>query len=57
MIISNQIQKNKNLEEDGTLFKAIKEEKFRIVAKQKASANFVTTILYNFQPQAEGKKS
>lgn len=39
-IAKNQIQKDKQLEEDEVLFKAIEEEKTHIKAKYKNSANF-----------------
>lgn len=42
-IINNQIQKNKKLEENEVLFKAIEEEETCIKTKHKASANFTST--------------
>ena len=55
-VVNDWIRKDKKLEEDETLFKAIEEEKTRIVAKQKASANFVTTKSHYSQPQEGGKE-
>lgn len=42
-IVNNQMQKNKKLEEDEVLFKAIEEEKTCFKAEHKTSANFTLT--------------
>lgn len=42
-IVSHQIQKNKQLEDNKVLFKAIKKKKIHIKDEYKAPANFVTT--------------
>lgn len=52
------MQKDKKLEEDQVLFKAIEEEKTRIKAKHKVFSNFAETKS-NTKPQrgaAKGKK-
>lgn len=54
-IINNQMQKDKKLEEDKVLFKAIDKEKTCIKTKHKASANFVLTKL-NAKPQEKATK-
>ncbi len=57
-VVNNWIQKDKKLEEDDILFKAIREEKTRIKADHKASASFASTKS-NAKPQrraAQGKK-
>lgn len=42
IVVNNQMQKNKKLEEDKVLFRAIKEEKTCIKTKHKTFANFAT---------------
>ena len=48
-VVNNRMQKDEQLQEDETLFKAIEEEKTRIKAKSKASVNFATIKLH-FKP-------
>lgn len=49
------MRKDKKLKEDEVLFKAIKEEKIRIVIKQKTSANFASIKSHYLRLQ-EGDK-
>lgn len=50
------MQKDKKLEQNKALFKAIKKKKTWIVTEQKASTNFTTTKFYYLRLQKEEKK-
>lgn len=50
------MQKDKKLEENKALFKAIKKDEIRIVTKQKVNINFVLTKSYYLQSLV-GKKN
>ena len=54
-IVNDQMQKDEKLEENEVLFKAIEEEKTRIKAKHKASANFASTKS-NAKPKKKAAK-
>lgn len=54
-IVNNWMQKDEKLEEDKVLFKVIEEEKTRIKAKHKVSANFTSTKS-NAKPQERAFK-
>lgn len=56
-VINNQMQKNRKLEENKVLFKAIEEEKTQIVTKQKTNANFVTIKSHYSQLQEKSKEN
>ncbi len=57
-VVNDRIRRDKKLEEDGVIFRAIEEEETRIKADHRASANFTSTKS-NAKPQhgaATGKK-
>lgn len=55
-VVNDRMRKDKKLEEDEALFKAIEEEETRIVTEQKASANFATTKSHYSRSQEGGKE-
>ncbi len=55
IVVNDRVQKDKKLEEDDVLFKAIEEEETRIKADHRASANFASTKS-NAKPQGRAAK-
>lgn len=56
-IVNDWMQKDKKLEEEEGLFKAIKKEKSRIITEQKANNNFTLTKTHYSRLQERGKKN
>lgn len=54
-VVNDWMRKDKKLEENEALFKAIEEEETRIVTEQKASANFASTKSHYSRSQEGGK--